>query len=990
MPRLALSVLGALQVTLDGQPVTGFESAKARALLVYLAVECDRAHTRDHLAGFFWPDQPDASARTNLRQTLANLRRALGESSSQELFLHISREAVQFNPSSDYMLDAAAFSSLLAACERHPHRHPDTCKSCAAQLKQATVLYRGNFLDQFFVNGSAPFEEWVLARQEDLRRAALDALARLAQYHLARGTYDQALEHATRLLQLDPWREEAHRQVMRAYAAMGERSAALTQYETCRKVLAEEMDAEPSGPTTALYQAIKGEGERPQGERGPAEFFPRLPSLPTPPTPLIGRERELAEVGDLLSNPTCRLLTIVGPGGMGKTRLALAAAAEQHAQFRDGAIFVPLASQSSADLLAAAIMTALEIPLSGPQDPNDQLRLYLREREVLIVLDSFEHLPDGASRLSAILRNAARVAFLVTSRERLSLQGEWVFDLHGLEVPEGHRVDEVERYSAVQLFVQSARRVRSNVSFSDEDKSSIVRLCQLVEGMPLAIELAAAWVRTLTCREIAEEIDKGFGFLATRLQDVPERHRSMRAVFEQSWLFLSEEERRVLEKLSVFRGGFEREAGEQVAGATLPLLAALVDKSLVRVGKGERYLSHELVRQFAEGKLTDSGKLEETRDRHLAYFLEVAEKAEPYLQGHEPQAWLDRLEAESGNLRAALEWCFLARRARTGYKLAGALWRFWYLRGYLVEGRRWLEQALSAPAEGISAREKRNVLDGVVALAFDQGDCVAARVHCEPSLAISRELGDSRGIAYSLRALGMIARDQGNLAESRSHYEASLALYRELGDQREIAHSFRGLGIIVREQGDYASSRSYFEQALSILQELGDRRGTARLLINMGESARGQRDYATALAFYLQSSAIARELGDTRDLILSLLNSARAIHAQGDYVRATVLAKESLKLSHAQRVQPNVVENLTVLAGLAGSQKRPERALRLFAAAEVLQDAIGYHFYRADQADYDRELAAARAQLDKNAEVAAWAEGRAMTLEQAIDYALEE
>jgi predicted ATPase/DNA-binding SARP family transcriptional activator len=987
MPRLALSMLGALQVTLDGQPATGFESVKARALLVYLAVESDRPHTRDHLAGLFWPDQPDPAARTNLRQTLANLRLVLGDRTSPEPFLQVSRESVQFNSSSDHWLDTSAFTSLIAACVQHPHRRPQTCKTCAARLEQAAALYRGSFLDQFYADDSAPFEEWVLVKQEDLRRLALDALARLAEYDLRRGTYDQALEHAVRLLQFDPWSEQAYRQAMRAYAARGERSAALQQYEACRRVLAVDMHAEPSEETTAVYEAIKTERGRRNGENHPS---PPVPSLPIPPTPFVGREKEVADLADLLANPACRLISIIGPGGIGKTRLALATAADQSDQFEDGAVFVPLAAQSSADHLAPAIMAALGLPLEGPRDALDQLLIHLRERPVLIVLDNLEHISNGARLLSAILRETTEVALLVTSRERLNLQGEWVVDLHGLEIPEGSRVERVEEYSAVRLFLQSARRARADRLFSDEDKSSIVRICRLVEGMPLAIELAAAWVRTLSCREIAEETGKGLSLFATRLHDVPERHRSMHRVFEHSWTLLQEQERSALRRLSVFRGGFQREAAEQVAGASLPLLAALVDKSLVRAGSMERYSMHELVRQFAEGKLIECGELEETCDRRLAYFIALVEQTVPHMSDPEPQACLERLDMENGNLRATLEWCFRSNGAREGLRLSGALWRFWYLRGYYNEGRRWLERALAVSAHDIPAVERRRPLDGVGVLAWMQADYVAARAYIESSLAISRDLGDSRGVAYSLRALGTVARDQGDVAESRSFFQASLALYRELGDRPGIAHSTRALGIVTREQGEHAASRSYFEEARMILEEIGDRRSMARLLINMGESARVQGDYDTALSFYSQGSAIAQELGDQDSLVICLQNSASAIHCQGDHARATRLARESLRILQGQMIKASVVVSLALLGGLAGSEKRPARALRLFAAAETLRDAIGFHFYYADQVAHDRDMAAARAQLDEATCAAAWAEGRAMTLDQAMAYALEE
>ncbi len=955
MPHLAIDVLGALQVTLDGHPVTGFESAKARALLVYLAVESNQPHPRDALAGLLWPEESDRSARNNLRQTLANVRQAIGDrASAGQPFLLVTREAIQFRVSSDCTLDLNTFDSLLTACSMHAHRHPEGCKSCADRMQRAVELYRGDFMAQFFLSDSAPFEEWALVQRENLNRRALEALDCLAEYHSRRGAHEQALALARRALGLDPWREEAHRQVMRSLALSGQRGAALVQYETCRRVLAEEMKVEPSAETAALYEEIKTGNWKLEVSGWKQSRISNVQpqtsdfQLPTPSTPFLGREKELAELAELLANPTCRLISIVGPGGMGKTRLALAAAVEQAVGFRDGVVFVPLASVRSPDLVISAILVAVGITPQGPSDPKDQLFAHLRERELLLIFDNWEHLLGGTALLSELLQRAPRLALLVTSRERLNLQGEWVLDLAGLEIPEGRRADEVEAYSAVQLFLQSARRVRSGRSFSDEEKASIVRICRLVEGMPLAIELAAAWARTLSCRQIAEEIEKSYGFLAGSLRDLPERHRSLRAVFEHSWNLLGEEERSVLSALSVFRGGFGREAAERVAGACLSILAALVDKSLVRSDGADRYDLHELVRQFAHEKLLESAEMEQTRDRHLDYFAALAKQAEPYLPGRDQHTWLERLEAEIDNLRAALEWSLEGERAGTGLRLAGALWRFWYTRGHLSEGRQWLGQLLA-----------------------QSGDTPSA---------------DKNIAVYGAGGLALL---QADLASARSYAEASLAIARQLSDPTRIAHSARLLGIIAREQGEYAASRAHFQESLAILEQLGDRHGIAWLLINMGESARGQGDYAAALALYSRSLGTAQDLGDKEAVAIGLMNSGHIAHYQGDLEKARALYGESLQLFQSLRAEQSIAECLAGFAGLAASQNRPERAARLFGAAERLLQAIDYHLYQADQADYDRALAVARAQLGAVSLAGAMEEGRAMTIEQAIALALD-
>jgi DNA-binding SARP family transcriptional activator len=362
MAHLSLALLGPLQIRLDGAPVTALESDKVRALLAYLALEAEQPHRRDALAGLLWPERPERAAHLSLNQALSNLRQAIGDRTAPAPLLRITPETIQFDRASDHDLDVAAFSHLLNACDQHLHRHAETCTSCARRLHQAVELYRGDFLDQFFLSDSAAFEEWTLLKREQLHRRAIVAFARLADYHERRGEYDQAQQYTWRQLELDPWREESHRQLMRVLALSGQRSAALVQYATCRRVLAEELGVEPEEETTALYGRI---------QRGEAltDAQPVLPptnlAAHTPPSPLIGRETELAQLADRLELRDCRMLTLVGPGGIGKTRLALQAATDLGASFPDGVAFVPLAALSAIELLVPAIAGALTLTLSG-------------------------------------------------------------------------------------------------------------------------------------------------------------------------------------------------------------------------------------------------------------------------------------------------------------------------------------------------------------------------------------------------------------------------------------------------------------------------------------------------------------------------------------------------------------------------------------------------------------------------------------------------
>jgi predicted ATPase/DNA-binding SARP family transcriptional activator len=673
MAPLSLALLGAFQVERDGQPVIGFESLKVRALLAYLVIEANRPHQREALAGLLWPDLPDERARTNLRQALANLRLVIGDRGAIPPFLFVTRETIQFNLASDHWLDVAAFTAHLAACRTHPHRRIVTCRSCAQRMEQAAALYRGSFLDEFFLSDSAAFEEWVARQREWFHQHVLQALARLAAYDERRGAYEEARRSARRQVELEPWCEEAHQQLMRALWFSGQRSAALAQYETCRRILTDELGVEPAPETTALYKRIRDHAAQALRSDGTDRALRPTP-LPVPPTALVGREAELADLADMLANPACRLLTLVGPGGIGKTRLAVQAAAEQRAGFPDGVAFVPLAPLGSDAFLVPAIAEAVGLTFSSRPDSKVQLLNYLQEKELLLLLDNFEHLLAGAELLGDILRHAPGVSILATSRERLNVQAEWVVEVAGLQVPREDRAEGITDYSAVALFLQSARRVQAGFALSEVEQRSVVQICRLVEGMPLGIELTAAWVRALSGAEIAHQIECGLGFLTTSLRDVAERHRSLHAVFEHSWSLLSAEERCVFGRLSVFRGGFGREAAEQVAGATLSLLAALVDKSLLRRIPTGRYDMHELLRQYAAEQLQAAGETEQTRDRHLAFFLALAETAEPEVHGAQQEQWFDRLEADHDNLRAALEWgrAEVANHARL-LQLAGAL-----------------------------------------------------------------------------------------------------------------------------------------------------------------------------------------------------------------------------------------------------------------------------------------------------------------------------
>ncbi|MBV7339944.1 hypothetical protein KFU94_69400 [Chloroflexi bacterium TSY] len=545
--KLELRLLGNPEIHLDGKPLSGFRSGKAQALLYYLVIT-RRAHQRSTLSGLFWGDTTDQYARRNLNRTLSNLRQLVGD------HLTITRQTIAFDVESAYWLDLDAFESV--------DPNPD-------DMVQAVALYRGDFLEGFYVQDAPEFEQWVLTERARLRELVLHALHTLSEYRAAQGDLPQAIEAIRQILNVEPWREEAHRQLMLFLAQNGQRSAALTQFETCRQALAEELVVEPDPATIDLVERIRA-GEfttaggnktqitdkipEPNNESVPSppqttlRSVPQSPisnlqslphNLPVQPTPFVGREQELTDIIARLRDPDCRLLTLIGSGGIGKTRLAIEAAQrlvddERHkAFFANGIYFVALQPLNAASDIASTTAEAINLRFYGDASPEQQLLNFLRTKQMLLVLDNFEHLLEGADLISDILATAARVTVLVTSREELGLQEAWFHPIAGMSFPKTDADVEMlkAKFDAIQLFDQRARRAHATFSLAEEQKQ-VAHICRVVDGMPLGIELAAAWTRTLSCWEILSEIEQSLDFLSTSLRNVPERHRSLRALFE--------------------------------------------------------------------------------------------------------------------------------------------------------------------------------------------------------------------------------------------------------------------------------------------------------------------------------------------------------------------------------------------------------------------------------------------------------------------------
>lgn len=933
MVTLTINLLGSFQVLFDGEVIHGFAYDKVRALLAYLALEADRPQRREALADLLWGEQGEKAARDSLRQALATLRSAIGDREADPPFLLSSRETIQFNAAGNYLLDAATFGDLLATCERHRHRRLSSCSACATRLMQAAALYRGELLAGLSSIDSAPFEQWLVGRREMLHRQALGTLFTLADFHEHRGDFALAYRYAARQIVLEPWREEAHCQAMRALALQGERSAALAQYERCRETLAMEFDLLPSPETRRLAEQVAA------GVLTIARHARRSSRIPVSQGPMVGREETLAHVCEELGDPDCRLFTIMGPGGIGKTRMAQAVAIQMEMTFADGVAYVSLAPVRTGNELTRAIAEALDFQMTGISTEVEQLLTYLESKEMLLVLDNYEQLLPDVELLQRLAQRAPRVAALVTSRQRLGLSHEWAFDLDGLAFPRAF-AEEVERYSAVQLFVQRARQADSRFTLSDAERDAVAHICRLVEGLPLAIELAAAATRYYSCAQIAGRIEARRQVLISSARDVADRQRSVTATFEYSWELLSAEERVIFAGLSVFHGGFDEAAAEAVVGAGAHQLWSLADKSLLRrLGEG-RYGVHELLRQFAAEKRRVSAREQAFKRRHLAYFAGLAEAGEQGLRGRGDLVWIEKLAGEKANFNAALTWG-MAHEPAGAARLANANWLFWFMHTDLNEGLMWYEAILENSAGTITPWLRARALTGYASMAMGVGDSATVERASVEGLALMRQVGDEEGISLSLHHLSYAASWTGaNHGRARRIREEGLEIARNRHDSWLTSVHLHSMAEILQRVGLLDEAERLLEESLTLFDEIGSRWSAAYCGCSLGELRLRQGDYDTAKELFLNALSIGKTYGDRRLLSWSRYCLGRTALVRGQLVEADAFLESAIQLERELGRRENVAELLLLNGDVAAKRGYFERALSLYDQSKQLYETL--------------------------------------------------
>lgn len=973
--RCRIELFGDLRVVQNDQITTRFRTHKAAMLLAYLALYRTQSHPRERLLDLFWPDMEMEAGRDNLSTALSALRRQLEPAGVPTGSLLIAdRQNVRLN-AENVTTDVAEFEQALRAATR-----AEAETERAVHLARAVGLYRGDLLP-------GCYDDWAIQEQSRLSAQLTEALQQWSETLERAGRYEETLPIVQRLVSADPYDEAAVQTQMRLLARLGRAAVALEQYQKLERMLREELDVTPARATRELAERLRRDPnalsiERPVSPAKPvpipepkAAVLPAETALPPPAvlnlplqlTRFFGREHELAELEQHFVERETRLVTLLGPGGTGKTRLAIETAKRVATAFGGRVWFVALADIPDASLIPSALTHALKLPPAPGADPLERVVEFLGAAPCFLVLDNMEHLlrdhptksenraaSGSAPLIRLLLQRAPGLKCLVTSRQALRLGGEQEFPLPPLGVPQAQETPEgLLAVGSVALYTDRARIAKPDFALTQNNAEAVAALCRKLEGMPLAIEMAAAWAKTLPPARMLERLERQLDLMVSRRRDLPPRHQSLRATIEWSYDLLEPELRTFFARLSVFRGGWTLEAAEAVCGdEALNVLMELQEQSLIVIEETEeetRYRLLEPLREFAAEKLQESGESERFRRAHAETFLALAEEI-GLETGPKQAECMDRLEGERDNLRAAMAWCLEGEAGvLTGIRLAAHLWRFWQLRDHVREGRVFAEQVLARPEGRQPSLIRAKALHAAHAMAWIQGDYATSHQHLIECEAIARELENREALARALNELGIIAQEQGDNATAQARYEEALKINRELGERSQEAVVLSNLGVVAESRNDLETARQLYEAALAIQREQDDRRSIAITLNNLGDLARTCGDFAAARRCQCESLSLGQQLGNKRNTAYVFESLAELAQAEGDCAWAA----------------------------------------HLFGAAENLRTLLDMPLAPSERATYDQAYAATRQALGERAFTIAYQAGQKLTLDEAILLALK-
>lgn len=994
MPELDVRLLGDFAIYRDGEPLTCVNSPRTQSLLAYLILHRTAPQSRQRIAFLFWPDLSEARARSNLRYQLHLLRRALPDPDS---FLQADELTLQWRPDAPFKSDVAAFEGFLLeadTAERHGNR-----AELRTALERARDTYRGDLLPSCY-------DDWIVGERERMRQAMTQALERLIGLFEETRDYREALTAAQRLVRYDPLHESTYRSLMRIHSAAGDKVSALSAFRKCAAILHAELGVEPSQPTRDLYDRLFG-GEPTPGEQTVSLSMPlahhssqpAVPNnLPVPMSSFVGRRVELAEVKKTMSS--ARLVTLTGPGGCGKTRLALQVATDMsQGRMRDAVWQISLESVWDAKRIPQVIASACGIR-AQKKPIIKQLIDQFRDEHVLLVFDNCEHLVPACSILiDRLLGDCPQLSILATSREPLGIAGEYTVPIPPLSLPDPVIVSgnwpeilaTLKTSEAVDLFVDRATSNLPTFGLTEKNAGAVIEICRRLDGIPLALELAAAWVQVLSPRQIAARLDDALGLLTRGVNAALPRHRTLRAAVDWSHNLLSEPERALFRRLAVFPGSFSLEAAQAVAGPfgserprrrksmssrqsarqvalesmdLLLTISALVDKSLVTARQEAdaeslpRYYLLDTIRQYAHERIDESGEAPLVRQAHARYYTSLSESAGSLWGGPEQERGMQLLTNENDNLEASLDWLIQAGQVEIALKLSRSLAWYWWNRGEAVEGLDRMMQILARPEARADSDLLARALTSASLLAWRADKLDLARSLTEEFLSIQRESGDMRAVTYSMGRLANIIWAQGDPKTAQRMFEESLRLARELTEKQAIANALNNLGELARCDGDPGPAESYLRESLSLNRELGNVEGTALSEHNLAQVLLLLNQPAPATALISSALGSYNRLCHRNGIAMCLAASAEALAAQA--------------------------------GGLQGESKSSlyQQAAKLFGAAQSLRERISSGLDAADRISHDKYLGLVRENLDANSFRELTEAGRSLVEEECVPLAL--